>query len=832
MTKRNRHIRRGLMITLALVLACATALASLSYPFTSVTTEKVRLRRNPSSRATVLENVNKGATVEVLGAIGNYFKVKHGKYTGYILKEYINQDESIIITPAPEQEETVSGYPYVTVAKESVNLRGAKSTRAKLLKKIPRGASVTVNAVNGTWADVTYNSISGYCVAEYLVLKTVVKTSAPTATPTPAPTLTAEEDAGGYTVLQEGDSGKAVKALQRAMIELGFMNSGADGNFGSATKYGVVQFQTKNEYPATGIVDANLQAFLYSGTPLNARGEAVKIKTLSPAAGVSIRPGNVGDEVGELQERLKELKYYNGPINFTYDDDTVKAVRAFQKKNGLKADGIAGAETRKAIASANAVAADTTATPEPTAAPTPEPTFDIPDEAVKLNSRGAAARKVQKRLKDLGYYRGLVDGIFGKASVTALKKFQTAHGMESDGTAGPATYAVMFSNAALPYGATPTPAPTETPTPVPETPVVPYVPETPTPVAYRTLRKGDRGEEVALMQERLIVLYYLEGPADGNYGNGTAKAVRAFQKQNGLKQDGVAGQETLALLYSESAAPAPTAGPATPTPTPTPKPSATPTKTPGATAGPTPTATVGVLRKGDKGPQVKSLQTRLKELGYLAGKADGIYGAGTFLAVLNFQKMNRLKADGIAGVKTQTKLNSSSAIAASGGTQATPTPTPVPTAAPPTNVTLSADKVIYANWYTTVKAICRKFPYATVYDFSSGISWQIHMFSLGAHADYEPLTANDTARMVRAFNGNTWNPKAVWVLFADGSVYMASTHSMPHEVQHITDNNFPGHSCLHFPRTQAQVEAIGRYATSHQTTIDAGWAKTQLLAGK
>ena len=143
--------------------------------------------------------------------------------------------------------------------------------------------------------------------------------------------------------------------------------------------------------------------------------------------------------------------------------------------------------------------------------------------------------------------------------------------------------------------------------------------------------------------------------------------------------------------------------------------------------------------------------------------------------------------------------------------------------------TPTASRVQYANWYTTTKAVCRKYPYATIYDYETGISWQIHIFSVGAHADYEPLTANDTSRMLKVFGGNTWNARAVWAIFADGSVYMASTHSQPHDVQHITDNNFAGHSCLHFPRTQAEVEAIGPYATSHQNTIDAGWAKTQSM---
>ena len=101
------------------------------------------------------------------------------------------------------------------------------------------------------------------------------------------------------------------------------------------------------------------------------------------------------------------------------------------------------------------------------------------------------------------------------------------------------------------------------------------------------------------------------------------------------------------------------------------------------------------------------------------------------------------------------------------------------------------------------------------------------MFSLGAHADSEPLTAVDTAKMEQAFGGNTWNPKAVWVIFGNGEIFLASTHSYPHEVQHIKDNNFAGHLCIHFPRTQAQVTAIGPYATSHQKEIDDGWARTR-----
>ena len=129
-------------------------------------------------------------------------------------------------------------------------------------------------------------------------------------------------------------------------------------------------------------------------------------------------------------------------------------------------------------------------------------------------------------------------------------------------------------------------------------------------------------------------------------------------------------------------------------------------------------------------------------------------------------------------------------------------------------------------WYSEVRARCKLYPYATVYDFTTGISWQVHMFSLGAHADSEPITAQDTANMNRAFGKTTWTAKAVWVVFSDGRVYMASTHNTPHGVNHSRTNEFDGHLCIHFPRTQEQVEAIGSYATSHQRAIDLGWQAT------
>lgn len=61
------------------------------------------------------------------------------------------------------------------------------------------------------------------------------------------------------------------------------------------------------------------------------------------------RYGSSGSEVKEIQTKLKRWGYYNGSIDGVYGTQTVNAVKYFQKKNGLTADGIAGSKTLAAM---------------------------------------------------------------------------------------------------------------------------------------------------------------------------------------------------------------------------------------------------------------------------------------------------------------------------------------------------------------------------------------------------------------------------------------------------------------------------------------------------
>ena len=68
---------------------------------------------------------------------------------------------------------------------------------------------------------------------------------------------------------------------------------------------------------------------------------------------------------------------------------------------------------------------------------------------------------------------------------------------------------------------------------------------------YSTVQKGDKSDAVTTLQKRLIELGYLSGDADGNFGEKTAAAVTAAQKDYEMEQSGVATPEFQARLFSD-----------------------------------------------------------------------------------------------------------------------------------------------------------------------------------------------------------------------------------------------------------------------------------------
>ena len=75
---------------------------------------------------------------------------------------------------------------------------------------------------------------------------------------------------------------------------------------------------------------------------------AAMLGLLLPQLGVNaeaLKRGSRGDLVRQLQTRLRSWGYYSGTVDGVYGAKTESAVRAFQKRNGLTADGIVGQKT-------------------------------------------------------------------------------------------------------------------------------------------------------------------------------------------------------------------------------------------------------------------------------------------------------------------------------------------------------------------------------------------------------------------------------------------------------------------------------------------------------
>lgn len=327
---------------------------------------------------------------------------------------------------------------------------------------------------------------------------------------------------------------------------------------------------------------------------------------VSGALAENLRIGAEGKQVRLAQARLSQLGFYKGDVDGKFGYSTYLAVRAFQKMNGLKVDGVIGVMTIARLFASTVFNSKGVKVTSPLAI------------RVAYGDSGPAVTMVQNRLRTLKFYTGVSDAKFGYATFLAVKEFQKWNKLTADGIVGSATWKALFSSGATPYDPGTTPG----------------MPD-PGAGTYFRITYGMRGALVKQIQTRLAQLKYSPGKLDGIYGYATVRAVREFQHVNFLKPDGVVGRNTWDTLFG---------------PSPLPKPSA---------VTPTPEMRIGY---GSSGKQVEQIQTRLGQLGYYTAVVDGKFGYATFTAVKAFQKRNSLKVDGVVGQLTWNKLMSPTAI--------------------------------------------------------------------------------------------------------------------------------------------------------------------------
>ena len=441
----------------------------------------------------------------------------------------------------------------------------------------------------------------------------------------------------------------------------------------------------------------------------------------SSSSATRLEKGSTGSDVKDLQTKLKKLGYYDAYVDGDYGDTTVAAVKAFQKKYNLTADGIAGKETLKKLDSAYKNADS-----------------DKDDDSLRMGDSGSAVKDLQTKLKKLGYYDGTVDSTFGSGTYAAVKAFQKKYNLTADGVAGSETLKKLDT-------------------------------------AYKnadsdkddgSLRKGATGSAVKNLQTKLKKLGFYNASIDGDYGDTTVAAVKAFQKKYNLTADGVAGSETLKKLDTAY-----------------------------KNADSNTSTDDDSLRKGATGTAVKTLQTNLKKLGFYTAYVDGSFGATTESAVKAFQKKYGLTADGVAGSATLKKIESAVASASSGK--------------------ITTERL---DWFNGGKYVIPNGAVFQIKDVSTGLIFSARRQSGGNHMDAEPLTAEDTA-ILKKINGGTfsWRRRAVLVKY-NGHVYAASIYSEPHGTNTILDNNFDGQFCLHF--YGSKTHGTDRVDADHQKCVE------------
>ncbi len=212
-----------------------------------------------------------------------------------------------------------------------------------------------------------------------------------------------------------------------------------------------------------------------------------------------------------------------------------------------------------------------------------------------------------------------------------------------------------------------------------------------------------------------------------------------------------------------------------------------------------------MIKLGMEGAEVRNVQQKLRERNFMIAPATGYFGDVTEGAVKAFQRKADLDQDGIVGAETYELLFGDNDITT--------------TTAELFGIT---GEVKLSTWDDIAK-VFTKGSKALVTDVKSGRQFWVTRFGGWYHADSEPLTAEDTAIMKECFGGKwSWDRHPIWVTI--GSVtYAASQHGMPHMVDVVGGNDFPGHFCIHF--NGSKVHETGKECPRHQYCVKKAYEK-------
>lgn len=351
--------------------------------------------------------------------------------------------------------------------------------------------------------------------------------------------------------LRRGSTGTNVRILQKQLSRIArdypsFGKPTVTGTFDEATENSVKKFQKQFSLTADGVVGKptwNKVSFIYVSVKdlaeLTSEGETAEgTQSAGGWPGTVLRRGSTGSSVEQVQFWLSDLAQFDSSlvrvtVDGSYGAATERAVRTFQQKQSLTADGVVGQRTWNTL---YAAWVDAQSDLGGTA---------WPGTALRRGAAGMEVRLVQFWLRlAADNYSALrtvtVDGSYGAATVSAVEAFQTLFGLTPDGVVGRSTWnklkevGLAVANKIVAANVAPGQFTT-------------------------TTRAGSSGTAVRAVQYylRRLAAYYSDVPrvaVDGKFGAATTRAVKAWQSRAGLTVDGVVGRLTFQSLYDAAQA--------------------------------------------------------------------------------------------------------------------------------------------------------------------------------------------------------------------------------------------------------------------------------------
>ena len=398
-------------------------------------------------------------------------------------------------------------------------VKGSSGTQVKYLQQALVAFGYGSFTVDGQYGDKTFNAVKAYQTANGLEV---------------------DGQAGQMTLTSIKNK---ATALQSNLKKLNYYSGSADGILGDKSIAAIKAFQKANGLTQSGVADSKTLSAIT--TAINALSNNSSSNSSSSNSGSSssssssstttstsmtiksklntnqlLVKGSTGDQVKYMQRILIVFDYLNDVADGDFGSNTLAAVKAYQKANGLTVDGEAGSKT-----------------------------------LTSMKNKGA---NLQYNLKLLGYYTKTLDVDLGDATVAALKAFQKAKGLTADGIAGPKTLSALSAavaefnssnnNSSSNSGSSNSGSSSSGSSSSGSS-------SSSSAAVFNTnqnLVKGSTGTQVKYLQQALIVFNHLNDTADGEFGAKTLAAVKSYQRSKGLTVDGEAGPKTLTALVADA----------------------------------------------------------------------------------------------------------------------------------------------------------------------------------------------------------------------------------------------------------------------------------------